>query len=168
MKRNAFLKLLSLGLFLSLAASSPQLRAQEYILGAHVGGLGLMGDGASSSGVAYGPYMRVNPLGWAAFQLDATFAHFDGGLYFSSSPGIFLYPVATDEFAVGVIFGPGFYKLPGDGMKFGLHVGVGGDFAVSKNLSVGMETRFHPIFQAPDAWSVFVNLGFRFEGSNDW
>lgn len=172
MERKHFLNV-AFWSFLSLALNlwlPTQATAQEFVLGAQVGGVGAnesVGT-SSSSGVAYGPFLRINPLGWAAFQVDATFASLSGARYFSSSPGLYIYPYASDDYSVGMIFGPGFYSLPNQSIKFGLHLGIGGSFSVAKNFSIGTEARYHSVLQSMDAWSVLVNVGYRFEASNDW
>lgn len=152
------------------AVWSSSSQAQEFVLGGQVGALGTAGtkDGSEKSAIAFGPFLKINPYGWAAFKIDAAFAHYSGGNYFSSSPAILLYPVAFEEFSLGLITGAGFYKLPHNDIKFGVNIGASGDFAVTKHASVGMETRYHPVFDSPDIWTVFLTLGFRFEGADSW
>jgi hypothetical protein len=153
-------------LFLALGVGTWQTaRAQEIKFGGHVGAIGV----SDTSKIGYGAHLNINPYGWAAFQADATFAKFGNDKwYFSSSPGVVLYPVYYDEFRLGIIGGPGFYKLPGLSTKFGLHIGATGDFAVTENFVVGMETRYHPVFDAEDVWSVFLTAGFKFDAGGGW
>ena len=155
-----------LGLFLfvgSLTAVSAS--AQQMHAGVHVGAIGSTAESAIGYGVQFG----VNPDGIAAFQVDATFANFDQGLFFSSSPAIVVYPVYHEEFLLGILGGAGFYKYPEQNVRFGVNFGVTGDFTLTPLMSVGMEGRFHPIFgTADDIWSVFLTLKFRFEGDSGW
>jgi len=144
-------------------------RAQEIVVGAQTGGLGTVDyPGSEKSTIAFGPFVKVNPYGWAAFKLDATFGHFDGGSYFSSSPAVQLNPIAYEEFSLGFIGGAGFYKLPSRSLRFGLNGGVSGDFALTNHLSVGMEARYHTVFDSPNIWNVFLTLGYSFETGGDW
>ena len=151
-------------LFATLVESQSA-EAQEFRLGGHVGALGLTGEGASASTIAYGVNALINPFDIAAFQLDATFGRIGGGQYFSTSPAIVIFLANYSEFRMGFLGGPGFYKIPGLSTKFGLHIGVMGEFNLSEHIFVGMESRYHPVFGdgAPNVWNVFVTAGFRFE-----
>jgi hypothetical protein len=137
--------------------------AQSVQLGAHVGALSANKD----STIAYGVNLTSNPYGFAGFRIDATFADLDGA-YFSTSPAMVFYPVDFQEMQLGLLGGAGFYKLPGDKTRFGLNFGVLGDFALSQQLSVGMEARVHPIFQVEDVWTVFLTASYRFELGGGW
>lgn len=158
---------LRLSLLALAAAFAVDASAAQFKLGGHVGALGTTGIG-SSSNIGYGVHFGVNPYGFAAFQIDATFAPLTGGTYFSSSPAIILYLVDHEELKFGLLGGAGFYKFPGADMKFGLNTGASGEFALAENFTVGMETRYHPVFSSEDVWSVFVTLGFRFEPGDGW
>lgn len=155
-----------LGLFVLVGAfAGASASAQEMHAGLHVGAIG----STAQSAIGYGVNFGVNPDGIAAFQLDATFANFDNGLYFSSSPAIVVYPVYHEEFLLGIMGGAGFYKFPDVNVRFGVNFGVTGDFTLTPQMSVGMEGRFHPIFGTPDdVWSVFLTLKYKFEGDSGW
>ena len=165
-RRDFHLKTL---LFLTLMLSSFGW-AQEITIGAQTGALGR----GNQTEIAYGPRININPFGWAALELDATFAKFNGGYsYFSSSPGLILYPIDFDAFRVGFVAGPGFYKYEGFETKFGLHAGLVGEFAVMDNFEVGMSSQYHGVFDSSanggiDVWNVFVNFGYRFELDCGW
>ena len=152
-------------LFLAL---TPTAQAQEFKLGAHVGALGTTSP--SDSTIAYGAHFLVNPFSIAGFQIDATFGRFNGATYFSTSPAVVVYVVDYSEFRLGLMGGPGFYKFPGDSTKFGLHIGAMGEFSLTDNFIVGMETRFHPVIgdNAPNVWNVFLTVGYRFEAGGGW
>ena len=162
-----FFKLLS---FLTISLLSYTVSAQEFTIGAHVGALGSSSSdsNASTSTIGYGPDIKIDPYGWAALKIDATFGTLAGSSYFSSSPAIQLNPIAYEEFQMGFLAGPGFYKLLGQDIKFGLNFGVAGDFLLAKNLSIGMEARYHPIFDSVDIWTVYLTMGFRFQGGDGW
>lgn len=160
------LKFLALGAFVfSLQAFS-----QEYTLGAHTGALGR----GNQTEIAYGAHVNINPLGWAALEVDATFARFNKeNSYWSTSPGIVLYPIDFDVFRIGFVGGPGFYKYEGFETKFGLHGGMVGEFSLLDNFVVGMQTQYHGVFDTianggEDVWNVFVTLGYRFEVDGGW
>ncbi len=142
----------------------------EIVLGGHSGALGTSGTGVNSdeSTLGYGVNLKINPYDWAALKLDATMARWNGKAYFSSSPAVMLTPFLYEEFAVGLLAGPGFYKLPNQSTKFGINLGVAGDFNLGSNLSVGMDARYHTLFDSVDVWTVFANLGFRFQLGDDW
>jgi len=155
---------------LMISVFSQQGFAQEFTLGGHAGALGTTSTGSRSSAstIAFGPFIKIDPYGWAAFKLDATFARLEDSSYFSSSPAIQLNFVNYEEFQLGVLAGPGFYKIPDQDLKFALNMGVAGDFALAKNLSIGMEARYHPIFDSVDVWTVYLTMGFRFQGGDGW
>lgn len=163
--KNFLKKSTFLGLFVFGAS-----QAAEFVLGGHVGALGTTRNGKNSneSILAYGANLKINPYDWAALKLDATFGRMNSESYFSTSPALMLSPILFEEFNIGFLAGPGFYKLPGQDTKFGLNFGIAGDFNLSKNLSVGMESRYHPIFDSVDVWNVFVTMGFRFSAGDDW
>ena len=163
-------KFLSKSLILVALIVSVQAFSQEFTLGAHSGALGR----GNQTEIAYGAHINVNPLGWAALEIDATFARFNNNnSYFSSSPGIVLYPIDFDAFKVGFVGGPGFYKYQGHEIKFGLHGGMGGEFSLLDNFVVGMQTQYHGVFDSVanggiDVWNVFVTFGYRFEVDGGW
>lgn len=163
--KNFFKKSLFASLFVFQFA-----HAAEFVLGGHAGALGTSGKGplADKSTLAYGANLKINPYDWAALKLDATFGQLDNRGYFSTSPALMLSPILFEEFTMGFLAGPGFYKLPTQSTKFGLNFGVAGDFNLADSLSVGMEARYHPIFDSDDIWTVFVTLGFRFKAGDDW
>lgn len=148
-------------------------RATEYELGAHAGGIGLTDNNSSfladQSSIAYGVQFLANPYGWAALELDATFAHFDSGEYFSTSPGLVLYPVAYDTVKLGFVGGVGFYKMPTLDVKFGMNIGLEGEFAIGNQVSVGVEGRYHPVLSnyAPSIWTVCFSVAYKF-GTGSW
>ena len=133
--------------------------AQSVQLGGHVGALG----SDSSSEIGYGVNLTANPYGFAAFRIDATFADFSGGSYFSTSPALILYPIDVPEMQLGILGGAGFYKMPGDKTRFGLNYGIVGDFSLTDTLTVGMEARMHPVFDVADVWTVFLTAAYRFQ-----
>ncbi len=138
--------------------------AQETQISIRGGALGF----GSQSGLGYGASFLVIPYGWAGFIVDLSSAIVDGDAYFSSSPSLVLYPLAYEEVRAGVLFGGGFYKLPAQSMKFGLDFGLLGDFALSNNMSVGMEMRNHYVFNSADAWNIFLTWGWKFDGDGGW
>jgi hypothetical protein len=138
--------------------------AQSVKIGGHVGALG----SDTSSEIAYGVNLTTNPYGIAAFRIDATFASFAQGTYFSSSPALVVYPMDFEEMQLGFLGGAGFYRLPGDKTRFGLNYGVIGDFALAENFTVGMEARAHPIFDVADVWTVFLTAALRFDMGGGW
>ncbi|MEO5667487.1 MAG: hypothetical protein ABIR96_05470 [Bdellovibrionota bacterium] len=138
--------------------------AQSVKLGAHIGNLGTEGG----SEIAYGVNLETNPYGIAAFRIDATFASFAAGNYFSTSPALVIYPMDMEEMQFGILGGAGFYKIPGDKTRFGLNYGIKGDFALGKNVTVGMEARAHPIFDVADVWTVFLTAALRFDLGGGW
>jgi hypothetical protein len=154
-------RIIFLALFLGLSWGA---QAQSLQLGAHVGALGV----DSKSEIAYGINLTSNPYGFAGFRMDATFAEFSGARYFSTSPAVIFYPVDFAEMQLGVLGGAGFYKLPQDKTRFGTNFGVLGDFMLSKTLSVGMETRYHYVFDADSVWTVFLTAAYKFELSGGW
>jgi hypothetical protein len=135
--------------------------AQSVAIGAHVGAVG-----ADSSEIGYGVNLTADPYGVAAFRIDATFAPFAAGNYFSTSPAVIVYPFNFEEMKLGFLGGAGFYSIPADKTHFGLNYGVIGDFSLSENFSVGMEARGHSIFDVEDMWSVFLTAAFRFDIAN--
>lgn len=152
-----------LGILFALAGAGAQ--AQQMHVGGHVGAIG----SEAESKIGFGLQFGVNPDGVAAFLVDATFAPFENGTYFSSSPSIVVYPVAQQEFSLGILGGAGFYKIPLSDVRFGLNFGVTGDFLLTNAISVGMEARYHPIFGTPDdIWSVFLTLKYHFEMDGGW
>jgi hypothetical protein len=139
--------------------------SQNIIVGGHAGALA---RGAEST-IAYGAHVNVNPFGWAAFHVDTTFANFSGGrFYFSTSPAMVYYPVNFDEFRLGVLGGPGFYKISGVDTKFGVHAGLQALFSVIPQFTVGMESRYHALFSSPSVWNVFLTAGYNFDGPGGW
>ena len=155
----------ALGCLLAFAGLTPEVaRAQHVSVGAHVGAVGT----TDTSAMGYGAHFNVLPYDWAAFQADFTLASFNGGKYFSSSPAIVLYPVAFEEFSIGLIGGAGFYKLPAVNTKFGVNFGALADFHLTPLVSVGMESRYHSIFDGDSVWNVFLTLNFHFEGDGGW
>lgn len=140
--------------------------AQNIYVGTHVGAMG----SSDESSIGFGAQLGVNPGGVASFQVDATFTPVDAGTYFSTSPAVVLYPVAQEEFTLGMLGGAGFYKPPGHGVLFGLNFGVSGDFRLSEAMKVGLEARYHPIFGEDnlDLRSVFITLKYFFDNGSDW
>ena len=141
--------------------------AQEVTVGGHLGALG----NSSNSGIAYGAQFGVNPYGFAGLRIDTTWTTLTNGTFFSSSPALTLYPFLSEEFRVGVLAGPGFYRAPGGHYEFGLHGGVTGEFFLNRNVYVGMEARtHHTISETPsnDYWSVLLTAGYKFETGGNW
>lgn len=157
-----------LGLFLASAA-----QAQEVQIGGHAGAIGHGSEApiAGKTAVGGGAFVTVNPYGWAALQMDFSLTDFGtgyGGFYFGASPSLVFYPVDYSEMKIGVMFGPGFHKYGEDNLRFGLNVGILGEFALSDNFVLGMQTRYHPIFGAADIYSVVMTMAFRFEVGGGW
>lgn len=167
MSRNFKNKKNITGLFLLLLGCfllPSNAKAQSVDIGGHVGALGF----GESSDIAYGAHFVANPFGFAAFKADVTFTPLDGGTFFSSSPAIVFYPIDFAEMQLGLLGGAGFYKSPGDKMRFGMNFGALGNFALTESFSVGMETRYHSIFSVPDAWTVLLTAAFKFELGGAW
>lgn len=156
---------LALAAFVSVASWNAS--AAQFELGTHMGALGTTGA-TTQSEIAYGVHFNVNPFGFGAFQADATFASFPGGTYFSTSPAVIFYLANFEEMKLGVLGGAGFYKFATADVKFGFNAGATSEFALSQNLTVGLEARYHPLVDADDLWSVFLTLNYRFEPGNGW
>lgn len=159
-KNFALLCLLIWGVFFA----PTQANAQTVDVGGHIGALGA----ASTSDIAYGAHFVANPFGFAGFKVDVTFTPMEGGTFFSSSPAIIFYPIDFAEMQLGVLGGAGFYRAPGDRMRFGMNFGALGNFALTESFSVGMETRYHSIFSTADAWTVLLTAAFKFELGGAW
>lgn len=156
------------GLLLALAGfffMPSQAEAQTVDIGGHIGALGA----GTTSDIAYGAHFVANPFGFAGFKVDVTFTPTEGGTFFSSSPAVIFYPVDFAEMQLGFLGGAGFYRAPGDKMRFGLNIGALGNFGLTENFSVGMETRYHSIFgDAENAWTVLLTAAFKFELGGAW
>jgi len=148
----------------SLGVSVEFSRAQETQLSVRAGAVGF--DETSTLG--YGVSFLTIPYGLAGFTMDLTVAHPSGGSYFSTSPSVVFFPVQMDEVKLGLLGGAGFYKLPGQNMKFGFSYGALGQFAFTEDLAAGLEMRAHPVFDSADAWNVMLSLSWSFEGSGGW
>jgi hypothetical protein len=140
------------------------LRAQETQLSVRAGAVGF----GETSTLGYGVSFLTIPYGLAGFTMDLTIAHPSGGSYFSTSPSVVFFPVQMDEVKLGLLGGAGFYKLPGQSMKFGFSYGALGQFAFTEDLAAGLEMRAHPIFDSLDSWNVMLSLSWSFEGDGGW
>ncbi len=145
----------------ALALASPSF-ASEFRIGGHVGAVG-----SSTSDIGYGVNASINPYGWIALELDATFA--PGG-YFGTSPAILFYFAQYEEFRIGAGGGAGFHRFGGNGgtTHFAVNLNAQGEFNVAPNVAVGLATRHNVVFGADDIWGVFLTLGFRFEPGGGW
>ncbi len=158
-------KLLTLCMLSTAAAFSSLTHAVEHKIGGHLGAYGTAAD----SGLGGGVHFATTPNSLASFHVDLSTAAFTAGTYYSASPGIVFYGVDYAEFKLGLLGGPGFYSLPNDKLRFGLHFGVMGDFAISEEWDVGMESRYAAVLGTrKNVWSVLLTFGHKFIGKGDW
>lgn len=150
--------------FLLFSLATPNLQAQSFQVGGQAGAVGAN----SSSDIGFGAFIVANPYGIAGMKFDANFS--DSLITFG--PAVVFYPVDFEEMRLGLLGGAGFYKISGAGdtsvSEFGVNFGVGGDFALSEGFALGMETRYHSIFDTEDAWMVFLTAAFQFELEGAW
>ncbi len=136
--------------------------AQSIGLGVHGGGLGITGE--ANGGIAYGAHIIAHPFSLAGFKVDATFAGLDGGTFFSTSPAFILFPLDYLELKMGLLGGATLMKAgTGADMKFGLNFGALGELGITETFAVGMEGRYHSMFESEDFWTVLLTTTFHFE-----
>ena len=151
-----------IALFLSTFLVTPAASAQSVGLGLHGGGLGI--TGAANGGIGYGAHLIAQPFSLAGFKIDATFADLDGGNFFSTSPSFILYPVDFIELKMGILGGATLVKYGSDAdLEFGLNVGALGELGITDNFRVGMEAKYHSVFETEDFWTVMVTSTYHFE-----
>jgi hypothetical protein len=151
-------------LFSFLFAVSFSAVSQELKIGGQVGGFGT----ERASSIGYGALFGVNPYGWIGFQADFATGEVKGRWHYYVSPAIIIYPVDFEEFKLGLLGGAGFYKQPDISTKFGMNGGVVGDFNLTENFAVGMQTRYHGVLDAVDVWSVFLTASYRYDLGGGW
>jgi hypothetical protein len=151
-------------ILLSLLLIIPSVFSQEVKVGGQIGGFGT----TRASSIGYGLLAGVNPYGWMAFQADFATGQISSRWSYYVSPALILYPIDFEEFRLGIIGGAGFYKEPDISTHFGMNGGISGDFNLTNNFSVGMQTRYHGVLDAPDIWTVFITASYRYELGGGW
>jgi len=140
-------------------------QAQQVKIGGQIGGFG----SNDSSSIGFGALIDVNPYDWISFQADGAYGTVSGNDLWYVSPALVVYPVDYSEFKLGLIGGAGFYGFPEISTKFGLNLGATGDFALTDSFVVGMQTRYHWVFDSTDdLWSVFITAAYRFDVGGGW
>jgi len=151
-----------IAIFVSTFFLSPGASAQSVGFGVHGGGVGI--TGTANGGIGYGAHLIAQPFSLAGFKVDATFADLDGGSFFSTSPSFILFPVDFLELKMGFLGGATLVKFgTGADLEFGLNFGALGELGITDNFRVGMEAKYHSVFETEDFWTVFLTTTYHFE-----